>query len=66
MQNMITLHPSSSPGCVRAPCGHHLRQDVREPGQRPGPAQLEQGHPPRRRRTTLTDELQLLMRLTAV
>ncbi len=31
------------PGCVRTPCGHHLRQDVREPGLRSEHDQLEQG-----------------------
>ena len=51
---------SASAGCVWAPCGHHLRQDVRESGQRPRPAQLQQGHPPRRGRATLQRQLQLL------
>jgi hypothetical protein len=31
-------------GCVRAPRGHHLRQDVRELRLRPESAQLQQGH----------------------
>lgn len=31
-------------GCIRAPCGHHLRQDVRKFGHRPQFREHQQGH----------------------
>ena len=41
---MLLIQKVVFSGCVRAPRGHHLRQDVRELRLRPEPAQLQQGH----------------------
>jgi hypothetical protein len=41
---MLLIQKVVFSGCVRAPRGHHLRQDVRELRLRPESAQLQQGH----------------------